>query len=105
MSYTPFGQTLLPAARLSQVRPVGLKGEIDRLFAKRQGKITGGSGEYLSEAEKENILKSPKERRGVAIRWIYPVLSLGIILIGWVMFGMGVFWGVHGSVIAGTTGE
>lgn len=102
LCYTPFGQNLLPAARLSQVPPVRLKAEIDRLFSSQ---IIGGGTEDLTEGEKENILKSPKGRRGLVIRWIYPVLSLGIILIGWIMFGLGVFWGVHGSVIAGTTGE
>lgn len=27
-------------------------------------------------------------------------LSIGMIAIGWIMFGLGVFWGVHGSVVS-----
>ncbi|KAF9058999.1 MFS general substrate transporter [Rhodocollybia butyracea] len=39
------------------------------------------------------------------LRWVFLAASAGIIAIGWIMFGLGVEWGVHGSVIAGTTGE
>ncbi|KAH9920859.1 MFS general substrate transporter [Epithele typhae] len=53
---------------------------------------------------KERMLKSPKTRNGV-ISWGYLIVALGIIFIGWIMFGLGVNWGVHGSVVAGTVGE
>jgi hypothetical protein len=28
-----------------------------------------------------------------------------VILVGWILFALGVLWGVHGNVIAGTVGE
>ena len=54
--------------------------------------------------KKEKILKSPKVTAGW-IPWAYSAASLAVILIGWIMFGLGVGWGVHGSVVAGTVGE
>ena len=50
------------------------------------------------------MLKSPKARTGL-VGWAYLIVALAIILIGWIMFGLGVGWGVHGSVVAGTVGE
>ncbi|KAE9396601.1 hypothetical protein BT96DRAFT_941589 [Gymnopus androsaceus JB14] len=58
--------------------------------------------EKLLENEKA-LKKAHPGREGM--RWIFLAASAGIILIGWIMFGLGVEWGVHGSVIAGTVGE
>ncbi|KAL5478895.1 hypothetical protein ACEPAI_2172 [Sanghuangporus weigelae] len=92
--------SLLPAARLSQVQPRLLDVEIERLLRKKgMGKIDG-----LDMKQEEKRLKSPVPGRE-ELRWIFLAAAVGIIFIGWIMFGMGVSWGVHGSVIAGTTGE
>ena len=96
----------LPAARLSQVSPRNMPAEVERL-ARANGieKPVDDNDEDFSETkEQEKILKSPTWNSTV-FRWSFMVISAGIIVIGWIMFGMGVSWGVHGSVIAGTTGE
>lgn len=101
------GTSLLPAARLSQVPPSDLAGEVDRL-ALQKGIIAPGKSvddEEIDEIkEKEKLLKSPVPGRE-SLRWLFLAASVGMVFIGWIMFGLGVNWGVHGSVIAGTTGE
>ena len=52
----------------------------------------------------ERLLKEPLPGFE-GMRWAFLGIAVGIIFIGWIMFGLGVGWGVHGSVIAGTTGE
>lgn len=101
-----FIPTILPAARLSQVAPRDLPMEIDKLSAlKGIQKPVDDGDEYFSETkEKEKLLKAPAVT-SPAIRYLFLVVSFGIIVIGWIMFGLGVSWGVHGSVIAGTVGE
>ena len=98
-----FGKTTLPAARLSQVRPMVKKGELEAIWRAQARGIAGE--EELSWQEKEKILKSPSESSTLLVSFVYPLTTLVIIILGWVMFGLGVGWGVHGSVIAGTTGE
>ncbi|KAI5122677.1 hypothetical protein M0805_007937 [Coniferiporia weirii] len=90
---------ILPAARLAQVQPRLLKGEVERLIRKK-----GLEDPRMDVTEKEKLLKSPVPGRE-GLRWIFLGASIGIIGVGWIMFGLGVSWGVHGSVIAGTTGE
>ena len=97
LSYTK----LLPAARLSQVQPHLLNQEIHKLLRER-GWETAETKADPKEGEK--LLKSPVGKRK-GLRWLFLAASVGIVLIGWVLFGLGVSWGVHGSVIAGTTGE
>ncbi|EJD04962.1 MFS general substrate transporter [Fomitiporia mediterranea MF3/22] len=92
--------TLLPAARLSQVQPRLLDDEVERLMRKK-GLEKLASGDMKQE---EKRLKSPVPGRE-GVRWLFLAASVGIIFIGWTMFGLGVGWGVHGNVIAGTTGE
>lgn len=101
-----FIPTILPAARLSQVAPRDLPMEIDKLSAlKGIQKPVDDGDEYFNETkEKEKLLKAPAVT-SPAIRYLFLVVSFGIIVIGWIMFGLGVSWGVHGSVIAGTVGE
>lgn len=94
------GTSLLPAARLAQVQPRLLGTEVERLLRKRGLQVSGP----FDAAKEEKRLKSPAPGRE-GLRWIFLAVSLGIIFIGWIMFGLGVSWGVHGSVIAGTTGE
>ncbi|KAI0772398.1 MFS general substrate transporter [Trametes elegans] len=107
MSY--FAPNILPAARLSQVAPRDLPAEVEKLAA-NQGIVVRkpdpeDEDEGVSEIKaKEKILKSPVHQSGL-ISWAYLLTGLGIIFIGWIMFGMGVNWGVHGSVVAGTVGE
>ncbi|KAJ7653771.1 MFS general substrate transporter [Mycena rosella] len=100
VSYT----TLLPAARLSQVKPALIDLEISRLWSLRRSTRPVDDAEDADPKFRESILKSPLSAR-MGGRWFYAGLSVGVILLGWIMFGLGVNWGVHGSVIAGTTGE
>ena len=98
--------TRLPAARLSQVAPRDLPAEVERL-ARLKGlskPVDEGDDEFNETKAQEKILKSPTVTSPV-FGWTFLAVSLGIIFIGWIMFGLGVGWGVHGSVIAGTTGE
>jgi hypothetical protein len=99
---------ILPAARLSQVPPSELPREVERL-----ARIRGISDKDVKASEddeidiikeKEKKLKSPLPGRE-GERWIFLCAAVGMIFIGWIMFGLGVNWGVHGSVIAGTVGE
>ena len=91
-----FFPTLLPAARLSQVRPKRLKNEIDRLE-----RMIAGSDEDVHETEtwveREKGLKMPLN--GVTIGRIMLLGSGVVILLGWILFGLGVGWGVHGRLI------
>ena len=79
------------------------KGELEAIWRAQARGIAGE--EELSWQEKEKILKSPSESSTLLVSFVYPLTALVIIILGWVMFGLGVGWGVHGSVIAGTTGE
>lgn len=104
LSYTV--PKVLPAARLSQIAPSALPAEVDKLCAAKG--ITVSKELEDNEVDevkiKEKLLKAPYPGRE-GIRWLFLIVSVGIIFIGWIMFGLGVNWGVHGSVIAGTTGE
>ncbi|KAJ3479652.1 hypothetical protein NLI96_g8903 [Meripilus lineatus] len=98
--------TMLPAARLSQIAPKELPAEVDRLCEKK-GIVYNkkDEDEGISDVTiKQKLLKAPHPGRE-ELRWLFLVVSVGIIFIGWIMFGLGVGWGVHGSVIAGTVGE
>ena len=99
--------TLLPASRLSQVAPHELSAEVERLalLSGIHNVKEPEPGDEVDETkEKEKLLKSPVKT--LTIRsWVYVALAMGVIFVGWIMFGLGVNWGVHGSVIAGTTGE
>ncbi|KAH7879291.1 MFS general substrate transporter [Lentinula edodes] len=117
--------TPLPAARLSQVKPSRMQEEVKMLLARRAHTSSVGSDidiARVDEGEKEDgadddgefeekkLLSDEKALKKAkpgmdGMRWIFLVASAGIIAIGWIMFGLGVEWGVHGSVIAGTTGE
>ncbi|RPD77185.1 MFS general substrate transporter [Lentinus tigrinus ALCF2SS1-7] len=106
MSY--LAPNTLPAARLSQIAPRDMPEEIDKL-ARAQGLVVRkpdpADEDAVSETKvKEKLLKSPRTRGGL-LSWGYLIVALGIIFIGWIMFGLGVGWGVHGSVVAGTVGE
>lgn len=101
--------TLLPAARLAQVPPHELDEEVERLSTLKGvtpiEKHIRDDGEEVDDiTEKEKLLKAPVPGHE-GVRWLFLAASVGIILVGWIMFGLGVNWGVHGSVIAGTTGE
>jgi hypothetical protein len=102
LSYTQFGKKLLPAARLAQVAPARLSCEIDQLWDERKfGKPSG-----LSLEQKESIIKSPTNvSNRIYIQWLLFAGAAVVVLIGWLMFALGVEWGVHGNVIAGTVGE
>ena len=106
MSY--WAPNTLPAARLSQLAPRDMPAEVEKL-AQAQGivvrKTDPADDSPVDENKvKERLLKSPKPR-GEYASWAYFAVVLGIVLIGWIMFGLGVNWGVHGAVIAGTVGE
>lgn len=97
---------LLPAARLSQVAPRHLPEEVEKL-ARRRGlekPVDDNDDEFDETKALEKELKSPSVH-SPTFRYSFLVISAGVIVIGWVLFGMGVSWGVHGSVVAGSTGE
>ena len=106
LSYGVVGQRLLPAARLAQVAPGKLESEVVRLWG---GEILREEAELdLTVKEKEQILKSTRLADSSiqrSAKWLPPICALVVILIGWIMFALGVVWGVHGNVIAGTVGE
>lgn len=91
---------LLPAARLSQVQPSELASEVKRLL-RAKGLEDRSTGDIKQD---EKLLKSATSGHET-LRWLFLFASVGVVIIGWIMFGLGVSWGVHGSVIAGTTGE
>lgn len=110
-------KNFLPAARLSQISPSALPAEVERIAtAKGLIDVSNVAGKDsqpdsidsagVNETQKyEKLLKSPNMSASVTKKWIYMTLSLGVIVLGWIMFGLGVGWGVHGSVVAGTVGE
>ncbi|KIJ60911.1 hypothetical protein HYDPIDRAFT_116594 [Hydnomerulius pinastri MD-312] len=115
--YTEWGKRYLPAARLSQVRPRELEEEVQRMWDLQLRHHNGNTdhldvdranagGEELTVKHKEIVLKTPilgktsSHSRRVAVG-----AGFGVILIGWIIFGLGVDWGVHGNVVAGTVGE
>jgi len=98
---------LLPAARLSEVPPRALPAEVESLCEKRGLVILkedlAGDSEINEIKEKEKRLKAPSPSLGWA-RWTCLGMGAAVIVIGWILFGLGVEWGVHGNVIAGTVG-
>ncbi|KAI0339110.1 MFS general substrate transporter [Trametopsis cervina] len=112
LSYT--AKNSLPAARLSQISPSALPAEVKRLAAikgfSEAGKEKAGEdddeGDDVDQDKlKEKFLKSPNAGTSKFMYMAFTALSAGVIVLGWIMFGLGVGWGVHGSVIAGTVGE
>ncbi|CAA7261924.1 unnamed protein product [Cyclocybe aegerita] len=120
----PSAAWCLPAARLAQVAPRKLPQEVARLMAWKELLLRdptgvgvqwvknmnpGGEKLLLDDVEVkkgEKLLKMSIIGQGYkSMQWLYIATSVGVILVGWIMFGLGVGWGVHGSVIAGTTGE
>lgn len=120
LSYT--AKQSLPAARLSQIAPSAMTAEVARLASLKS--LSPASSEKHSDVEKsyadadededeqpnrakvqEKLLKSPNPDASRATQWVFALAALGVIFIGWIMFGLGVGWGVHGSVVAGTVGE
>ena len=83
--------------------PRDLPAEVERL-AEIKGitDVKADPGQELKA--KEKLLKSPTSDSR-KLNYLYLGLGLCVIFAGWIMFGLGVGWGVHGSVIAGTTGE
>ena len=105
MSYV--APNMLPASRLSQITPREMPAEVEKL-ALAQGIVVSKpdpDDEFAVRElkQKEKLLKSPKNRGTFLTQWAFLAVALGIILVGWMMFGLGVSWGVHG--IAGTTGR
>jgi len=112
--YTDWGMRYLPAARLSQVRPKNYCDETNRLWEKLAASPRGGVAYALSEhgadaeltrAEKARILKGPEPTKASdwgrqAAMWF----GIIVVVIGWIVFGLGVMWGVQGSVISGSVG-
>lgn len=101
--------TLLPAARLAEVAPRRLEREVDRLCARTgvdEGETQAEEKEDARTREKrrERLLKAP-QAQWEWVRWLSGGIACAIVVLAWVVFGLGVAWGVHGSVIAGTVGD
>lgn len=116
MLYLSHYSNLLPASTLSQITPAYKKAEVDRMWSRGlqdasslRGEMIdgGGDGDELSWEEKEKVLKAPRRGSKTLVAIVAPAVGMGIILLGWVMFGLGVSWvsgflrlriasGVHG---------
>ncbi|KAH9916238.1 MFS general substrate transporter [Amylocystis lapponica] len=96
----------LPAARLSQIAPRKLGAEVARLCALTGTVCEEKEKEKGAEDAKraERMLKAP-EAEWEWVRWVSAGVAVVIVVIAWIVFGLGVAWGVHGSVIAGTVGD
>ncbi|EGN94916.1 hypothetical protein SERLA73DRAFT_77649 [Serpula lacrymans var. lacrymans S7.3] len=109
--YTTYGKQILPAARLSQIRPRRLGSEIELLW--RCNRSTSSISDTLKENVEivetspedrilrlqllEHSLKSPIDSSlSLYTRWGSVIASLVVIVIAWVIFGLGIEWGVHG---------
>lgn len=88
---------LLPAARLAQVPARHTVAEVERLDG--LGPIPSGEAQFKHLQEREYNLKVIGLDRGW-LSWTMLWWSIAIVGIGWIMFGLGVFWGVHGSVVS-----
>ncbi|KAF8515591.1 MFS general substrate transporter [Gautieria morchelliformis] len=86
--------TILPAARLAQVTPSQLSREICRLDG--LGDASGNKVTTLAEREYDLKVLRPNHSR---LAWALLATSVGIVVLGWIMFGLGVSWGVHGNVV------
>ncbi|KAG1775533.1 MFS general substrate transporter [Suillus placidus] len=98
--YTSLGQRYLPAARLSQVRPEHVEREVERLWELRRHKVTeeGKRDESVTPKQKEVVLKSPVPSSvSLYARWVALGAGFTIVLIAWVIFGVGIEWGDHAS--------
>lgn len=106
LTYVPFGQKMLPGARLSQVAPRKLTQEINRLAARvgldRKTKEDGGE---LTAKEKERILKSPNLGRPYIVGVLLPSAAFSVVIIGWVIFGVGISWGIHAMTNGSASGD
>jgi hypothetical protein len=98
-----FLRKLLPAAHLSQVRPACIQGEIVRLEnALGRNEIdSDGTVMHIGDEvdNKEQLFRERKLKEPVAgsvLSKVMIVTSLAIIVLGWIMFALGVGWGVHG---------
>lgn len=111
-------KTSLPAARLSQISPSALPAEVERLALvkgianigkekekERESRSTLEGDDVNQVKLQEKALKSPNSGESLFTKWVFTIASIAIIVLGWIMFGLGVGWGVHGSVVAGTVGE
>jgi len=99
----------LPAARLAEVAPRRLRHEVDRLCActgvdDQEMQIEEKEDERAREKRRERTLKAPQPQ-WEWVRWMSGAIACGIVVLAWIIFGLGVSWGVHGSVIAGTVGD
>ncbi|KAJ8475282.1 hypothetical protein ONZ45_g15660 [Pleurotus djamor] len=105
-TYTPFGQRLLPGARLSQVAPRKLGKETTRLATilvfDRSAKE---DGQELTLKEKERLLKSPRPGRSNIVSALLPFGAFSVVVIGWVIFGVGISWGIHAQTNGSATGD
>ncbi|KAF8529563.1 MFS general substrate transporter [Hysterangium stoloniferum] len=97
---------LLPAARLAQVNPRQVPREIAKLDGLGALSEATSNDDDASQSLKVRAynLKVLDGRRAW-LSWVMFGVSVGVVLVAWAIFGLGVAWGVHGSVIAGTIGE
>ncbi|KAF4586396.1 hypothetical protein EYR38_010672 [Pleurotus pulmonarius] len=106
LTYVPFGQKMLPGARLSQVPPRRLVQEINRLAAKvGLDRKTKEDGSVLTVKEKERILKSPNPGRPYIVGILLPLGALSVVMLGWIIFGVGISWGIHAMTNGSASGD
>jgi hypothetical protein len=106
LSYSTIGKTLLPAMRLAEVAPPNLEREVNRLWESTGLGDTSEPGPSIQD--KERILKSTRSEKSSMFSYaklLLPCCGVIVVLVGWILFALGIVWGVHGSVTAGTVGE
>ncbi|KAL0952412.1 hypothetical protein HGRIS_006686 [Hohenbuehelia grisea] len=120
-AYLPIGQRLLPAARLAQVAPSKLDKEVERLAAKlgvtgredvygkqkgdEDGDAVDDGGRVISIKAKEFVLKSPRRSRSRILSVLLPLGAFSVVVIGWIIFGVGISWGIHAMTNGAATGD
>ncbi|KAF9075748.1 MFS general substrate transporter [Rhodocollybia butyracea] len=117
---------VLPSARLAQVRPSKLEENVTRMLRAKRGlmqptvdahsvndlDVEGMSSDSDSTNEEKKLLADEKMLKSVEpgkvmnrLRWVFPAASGGVIAIGWIVFGLGIEWGLGGKISASGTGD
>ncbi|KIM61697.1 hypothetical protein SCLCIDRAFT_865222 [Scleroderma citrinum Foug A] len=111
--HTELGKKKLPAARLAEVRPHDVEQEVERLWTMVAGRSVQERTCSLEDKEsrssddsgflwrqKEFVLRNPIPGKISAYSRGWAVGGSVLIILGaWIMFGIGIVWGLRASVI------
>ncbi|KAF5347045.1 hypothetical protein D9758_011633 [Tetrapyrgos nigripes] len=87
-----FSKSILPAAYLAQAKPSRFIDTVEDIYAK----VGPNDGAERTWLEKEVVLKSPVKNgpSRSLVRSVFPLLGFLIIVLGWIFFGLSIFWGL-----------